>query len=469
MNPPEAAPQVGQFLRHDSADGALLGEAEPRRLDDLGDALGRISPANVAAILIRGQGLPTKGPVVRRRRREKQLSTGPQQTCEAFDELLILVEMLDHLEADDLVERAQVVTEMVNLAKVADAELRPIKTGDLRPVLGSGQLAIRKGKAQGLVARARGHKREPAVTGTRVKRTRWTATQVPADEHPPVHYARIAVKHHPAPAEHTHQKVTHAKETSASARPSHMRVHIVMPLADERGGAERLLGYLLSGDASDSVTWAVTFLEDGPMVDAARAAGVDVEVAVAGRVRDAARYARTVRTLARRLRKTKADAVFSWMGRAHFYAGPAGVIARVPAVWYQHGRAVPGAKADIALQRLPARGIIATSASVAEAQAAMRPMRPTRVVHPAVQPELLALAGPPDATRARRELGLTDYAPVIGTVGRLQRWKGHQHMIEALPDLRRTWPGIAYVVVGGDHPSEPEYGPRSSAARESSG
>jgi glycosyltransferase involved in cell wall biosynthesis len=231
-----------------------------------------------------------------------------------------------------------------------------------------------------------------------------------------------------------------------------------MSLAEERGGAERLLTYLLANGDSSGVDWSLTFLEEGPMVAAARDAGLDVEVTVAGRMRDARRFTRTVRMLAKRLRATQADAVLSWMPKAHYYGGPAGALARVPAVWYQHGRAVPGARADAALQRLPARGIVATSASVAEAQEAMRPTRPIRVVHPAVDPRLLDASAPPDAARARRELGLTDFAPVIGTVGRLQRWKGFHHMIEALPELRRTWPGIVYVVVGGDHPSEPDYG-----------
>jgi glycosyltransferase involved in cell wall biosynthesis len=45
----------------------------------------------------------------------------------------------------------------------------------------------------------------------------------------------------------------------------------------------------------------------------------------------------------------------------------------------------------------------------------------------------------------------------VGTVGRLQRWKGFHHLIDALPALLREWPDIRCVVIGGDHPREPGY------------
>jgi glycosyltransferase involved in cell wall biosynthesis len=185
--------------------------------------------------------------------------------------------------------------------------------------------------------------------------------------------------------------------------------------------------------------------------------GVDADVIDAGRMRDVTRYARTVRALTRRFKATGAEAVLSWMPKAHFYAGPAAAARRVPAVWYQHGFADPSARSHAALQRLPARGVIATSATVAELQEAMRPRRPTRVVYPAVDPRLNDSAAPNDGLRVRRELGLAETGPVIGSVGRFQRWKGFHLLVEALPALREQWPEIACVIVGGEHPREPDY------------
>ena len=193
-----------------------------------------------------------------------------------------------------------------------------------------------------------------------------------------------------------------------------------MPLAEERGGAERLLGYLLDDPEAGTVDWSVTFLEDGPMLERARRHGVDADVVEAGRMRDVTRYARTVRALTRRMKATRAEAVLSWMSKAHFYAGPAASIRRLPAVWYQHGFADPSTRSHVALQRIPARGVIATSATVAGLQAAMRPKRPARVVYPAVDPRVTDSAVPTDALRARRELGLPEMGPLIGSVGRFQ-------------------------------------------------
>lgn len=183
-----------------------------------------------------------------------------------------------------------------------------------------------------------------------------------------------------------------------------------MPLADERGGAERLLGYLLSGDGSGSVALSVTFLEDGPMVAQARERGVDVDVIGAGRMRDAPRYANTVRALARGFRRTRAEAVLSWMPKAHYYAGPAAALARVPAVWYQHGRADPDARPDAALQRLPARGgdrnlgIRGGVPGGDEAEKARARGASRR------GPAADRLRSPLDALRVRRELGSRDSA-----------------------------------------------------------
>ena len=85
------------------------------------------------------------------------------------------------------------------------------------------------------------------------------------------------------------------------------------------------------------------------------------------------------------------------------------------------------------------------------------PRRPLRVVHPGVELERFApdrLPAPPDA---RRRLGLPLSGPLIGIVGRLQRWKGMHVLVEALPDLLRAHPDAHAVLVGGDHALEPEY------------
>ncbi len=60
---------------------------------------------------------------------------------------------------------------------------------------------------------------------------------------------------------------------------------------------------------------------------------------------------------------------------------------------------------------------------------------------------------------ARRALGLADDAPVLVSVGALVERKGFHRVIELLPALRRRYPGLIYLVVGGSSP-EGDYSPQ---------
>jgi glycosyltransferase involved in cell wall biosynthesis len=58
----------------------------------------------------------------------------------------------------------------------------------------------------------------------------------------------------------------------------------------------------------------------------------------------------------------------------------------------------------------------------------------------------------PDSGKLRAELGLRSTTPVIGSIGRLERIKGYDIMVEALALLRRDWSGSEppVLVIGGD-------------------
>lgn len=74
-----------------------------------------------------------------------------------------------------------------------------------------------------------------------------------------------------------------------------------------------------------------------------------------------------------------------------------------------------------------------------------------RVVHPGVDADLFV----PAARDAdwRRRVGWGD-RKVIVTVGRLQRRKGHDTMIQALPRIRRAIPDVLYAIVGAGEEKE---------------
>jgi glycosyltransferase involved in cell wall biosynthesis len=74
---------------------------------------------------------------------------------------------------------------------------------------------------------------------------------------------------------------------------------------------------------------------------------------------------------------------------------------------------------------------------------------------------------PGDQAEARARLGLSPDRPVLLSVGALVEGKGHQRVVEALPQLLARHPNLLYVVVGGDGSGVPsERGTLEAAIRQ---
>jgi glycosyltransferase involved in cell wall biosynthesis len=230
-----------------------------------------------------------------------------------------------------------------------------------------------------------------------------------------------------------------------------------MPLAEQRGGAELALLHLMQQGQELGVEWLVVFLQAGPMVRQVQDMGAAAVVVEAGRLREPHRFAQAVLRIAHIARREQVQMVFGWMGIAQLYGGLAARLAGIPAVWFQHGIPLDKNWIDRLATRLPAAGILTCSQAVADAQAQIAPARPLWVVHPGVELERFDPDCLPSPTEARRRLGLPAAGPLIGIVGRLQRWKGMHVLIESLPEVLQTHPDAHCVVVGGEHAPEPEY------------
>lgn len=228
-----------------------------------------------------------------------------------------------------------------------------------------------------------------------------------------------------------------------------------MPVATRRGGAEATLLDLLRFGRTDA-RWLVVFLEDGPMVEVARSLEAETLVVPAGRVRDFPRLIKVVRRLGGALRSWDAHVAVSWMSKAHLYTAPAASLQGLPSLWFQHGLPKSNDPIDRLVALAPASGVLACSRAVARAQEAIWPHRTTRVIHPGID-----MNGEFPTTAARdalaASLGIPSDAPIVGMVGRLQRWKGMHVLIEAMPSLLDRFPDLHAVIVGGDHPLEPGY------------
>ncbi|NBC86064.1 MAG: glycosyltransferase [Bacteroidetes bacterium] len=235
-----------------------------------------------------------------------------------------------------------------------------------------------------------------------------------------------------------------------------MNILVLMPAASRRGGAEELLNRFLRYATALGPEWTVLFLEDGPFRRHLDRHGVQTRVVEAGRLRKPVTVLRTIHSVSALAEKIGADLIFSWMPKAHVYGGWAARWAGCPAAWYQHGAPSLGWM-DRLVTLQPADAVIACSRHVAEMQSSLWPDRPTHVVHPAVDLETFDPDALPSPGDVRRDLDLPADGPLIGMVGRLQRWKGMHTFVDALAAVRETHPQARGVIVGGRHPHEAQY------------
>jgi glycosyltransferase involved in cell wall biosynthesis len=234
------------------------------------------------------------------------------------------------------------------------------------------------------------------------------------------------------------------------------RIGIVMPLAEQRGGAEVALLHFLAGCAPaqrDAVR--VCFLEHGPLAEQTAALGFKTAVIPSGRMRQPLQWARCVAALRTWLRANDVEIALSWMAKAHLYVGPAALLAGVPAAWWQHG--LPTSRGvDLLATLIPARRILACSNAAAAAQRRIWSQRAElRTIYPPI--DLPKLRAAPSRDAARERLGLPAGRLVVGIVARLQRWKGVHVLLEAASELVRDAEPPYFVVVGGEHAFEKGY------------
>jgi glycosyltransferase involved in cell wall biosynthesis len=78
------------------------------------------------------------------------------------------------------------------------------------------------------------------------------------------------------------------------------------------------------------------------------------------------------------------------------------------------------------------------------------------VIHNAV--DLIAFSRPCEVSVVRKEFGWTESELVVGNIGRLDWWKGHEYFLEAVADLSQKFPHIRALIVG-----PPESSPKNQA------
>ena len=169
-------------------------------------------------------------------------------------------------------------------------------------------------------------------------------------------------------------------------------------------------------------------------------------------LRFAAEWPFTVARLARLARRLDADVVHS--NSLHsWYGWAAAVLARRPHVW--HAREIVfQSRAALAVERFLARHFATRVIAVSEAVAAQ--LDPVNVV--VVRDDADPARFRPDRAGAFRvRVGVADEVPLIGSVGRIDTWKGLDVLLDAFDTVAGARAGVELVVAGAAVPGKEAY------------
>ena len=231
-----------------------------------------------------------------------------------------------------------------------------------------------------------------------------------------------------------------------------MHVVFVGQSGSSAGGAERSMQLLLS-HLPERIAFTVVLFEDGAYADELRGRGFAVEVVpldsgVMGVQRErlpisaAAGSVAMVRRLISAFRRLAPDVVYTNTVKAHVLGTIAARLGGFRSAMHLRD-ILDGRGRDVlrVVARTCAKRRIAISHAVANALA----VPPTEVV-----PNPLDLAEYerlPAREAARDELGLPRDVPIVGIIGRINRWKGHDRFLRSMAFVA-THSGAHFAIVG---------------------
>jgi glycosyltransferase involved in cell wall biosynthesis len=240
-----------------------------------------------------------------------------------------------------------------------------------------------------------------------------------------------------------------------------IRLFSIQPVA-ERGGSDQALLRMLRSLPPDEFECHVAVPADPPLRSELETAGVTVHVVPMRRISTSHSMFQWVgyafgwpiavarlRSLVRRLDidVVHTNSLNSWYGWA------AARLAKRPHVWHareivvQSGTAL---KVERTLAKRYATRVIAMSHAIADQ------LDPANVVviHESAEP---AEYRPDRAGQFRSSVGIPDDAPLVGSAGRIDTWKGIDVLLDAWPAVKQLQPSAHLVVAGGRVAGKGEY------------
>jgi glycosyltransferase involved in cell wall biosynthesis len=232
------------------------------------------------------------------------------------------------------------------------------------------------------------------------------------------------------------------------------RLLSIQPTA-ERGGSDQALVRMVGSLTADGWTCHIAVPSPSPLREDFAAAGATLHVVpmrrlstsgtTVDRLRYLAAWPGTVWRLVGLARTVEADVIHS--NSLHsLYGWAAAAVARRPHVWHAR-EIVSQSRAALALERWLARRFATTVVAVSAAVAAQLDPANVEIVTDEADPTRFT---PARAGRFRAGAGIPDDAPLVGTVGRIDTWKGFDVLLDAVGGIRAARPDAIVVFAGPD-------------------
>jgi len=156
--------------------------------------------------------------------------------------------------------------------------------------------------------------------------------------------------------------------------------------------------------------------------------------------------------LASLIKKRNIQIIHAHNATAWFYGTWASILSGVPLVYTEHDRSFP---TPLRLKYFHyffgkcTTAVVAVSGAVKRNLEKYEHIKNIRVIYNGIDPDLFKPASAEEKILKKKKLGLNQNDFVLSNVGRMDYWKNQRILIEILPELKKNFPQIKLVFVGG--------------------